>query len=306
MFDKVVIWGHKLHSHTHSYIHYAFYKAFKYLGYDVYWLDNTDVYEMHEMNFMNSLFITEGGVDQKIPIVPDSHYIIHNCDVNKYAGTHHIILQVFTKDCYKRNDPEISKCFHFDGKTLYMPWATDLLPEEIERNIAKIENNELFSNINDNTLHSNKLYFVGTYVKEIDIAIDFCKKNNIEFVITGGYSGVNVTSEINEQMIKESALAPVIQRAWQIDNGYIPCRVFKNISYGRMPIVHSDVVNELFDNELIYSADLQTALQMGLEFEKKPAEYKKEKIIKLMKHVRDHHTYINRINLLLACLNMTI
>lgn len=26
---KVVIWGHKLHSHTHSYIHNAFYNAFK-------------------------------------------------------------------------------------------------------------------------------------------------------------------------------------------------------------------------------------------------------------------------------------
>ncbi len=26
--DKVVIWGHKLHSHTHSYIHNAFLVAF--------------------------------------------------------------------------------------------------------------------------------------------------------------------------------------------------------------------------------------------------------------------------------------
>ena len=29
MFDKIIIWGHKLHTHTHSYIHYGFYKAFK-------------------------------------------------------------------------------------------------------------------------------------------------------------------------------------------------------------------------------------------------------------------------------------
>ena len=27
-FKQIVIWGHKLHSHTHSYIHYAFHKAF--------------------------------------------------------------------------------------------------------------------------------------------------------------------------------------------------------------------------------------------------------------------------------------
>ena len=39
---KVVIWGVKLHSHTHSYIHWAFERAFRHLGYTVYWLDNSD------------------------------------------------------------------------------------------------------------------------------------------------------------------------------------------------------------------------------------------------------------------------
>ncbi len=24
MFERVIIWGHKLHTHTHSYIHYGF------------------------------------------------------------------------------------------------------------------------------------------------------------------------------------------------------------------------------------------------------------------------------------------
>mgnify|MGYP006419383869 CR=1 FL=1 len=37
--NKVIIWGHKLHSHTHSYIHDSFYKAFKFLGYNTYWFD---------------------------------------------------------------------------------------------------------------------------------------------------------------------------------------------------------------------------------------------------------------------------
>ena len=39
---KVVIWGHKLYSHTHSFIHSGFFKAFKHLGYDTYWFDNND------------------------------------------------------------------------------------------------------------------------------------------------------------------------------------------------------------------------------------------------------------------------
>ena len=37
--NKVIIWGHELHNHTHSYIHNAFYRTFKYLGYNVYWFN---------------------------------------------------------------------------------------------------------------------------------------------------------------------------------------------------------------------------------------------------------------------------
>ena len=55
MFERVIIWGHKLHTHTHSYIHYGFYKAFKHLNYDVYWLDEDDIHsELHlEYNLLN-------------------------------------------------------------------------------------------------------------------------------------------------------------------------------------------------------------------------------------------------------------
>ena len=39
---KVVIWGYPLNSHTHSYIHSSFYKAFKYLGHNVHWFHDDD------------------------------------------------------------------------------------------------------------------------------------------------------------------------------------------------------------------------------------------------------------------------
>ena len=40
--NKVIIWGHKLNTHSHSYIQLGFYRAFAYLGYDVMWLDDSD------------------------------------------------------------------------------------------------------------------------------------------------------------------------------------------------------------------------------------------------------------------------
>src|SRR5690349_5990415 len=81
-FDKVVIWGHKLHTHTHSYIHSGFYEGFKHLGYATYWFDDAD--DVSDFNFSNTLFLTEGQVDKKIPLRADCIYLLHNCTDPKY------------------------------------------------------------------------------------------------------------------------------------------------------------------------------------------------------------------------------
>ena len=94
MFEKVIIWGHKLHTHTHSYIHYGFYKAFKHLNYDVYWLNENDMNndKFKNFNFDNCLFITEGQVDKNIPmnsgcLKPIKIIIPKNCMLNpKYPA----------------------------------------------------------------------------------------------------------------------------------------------------------------------------------------------------------------------------
>ena len=54
--DKVIIWGHFLHSHTHSYIHNGFYEAFKYMGYNTYWFDdNSNIEGFDFSNYLKSL-----------------------------------------------------------------------------------------------------------------------------------------------------------------------------------------------------------------------------------------------------------
>ena len=74
---RVILWGHKLHSHTHSYIHWAFYRTFKHLGFETYWLDNKD--SLAGLNLANTLFITEGQVDQRIPVRDDCFYVLPIC-----------------------------------------------------------------------------------------------------------------------------------------------------------------------------------------------------------------------------------
>jgi spore maturation protein CgeB len=105
----------------------------------------------------------------------------------------------------------------------------------------------------------------------------------------------------NQRLIRESIIAPAIQSRWQCDNGYIPCRIFKNISYGKMGITNNETVYDLFDKQIIYDPDINEALKKGLQFERSSPDTRKDAILQLMKTVRDNHTYLNRISTILQC-----
>jgi hypothetical protein len=287
---QIVLWGHKLHSHTHSYIHNAFFIAFQHLGYKTLWLDNND--DISKIEFSNTLFITEGQVDSNIPILSTAYYVLHNCNMNKYLTLkeeNYIILQVYTNDVINKHHAiEIDKSTltYYKDNTLYMPWATDLLPEEIDKNIEKVKNKEFKI--------ENMVSFIGSmtipwlYVKQ------FCDINNIKFECYGGNSK-NISVDDNISLTQKSILAPAIQDDWQSQNGYIPCRIFKNISYGKMGITNNITVYELYNKEIIFDNNIYQALLNGLLFEKLSDDIKIKKIIELMELTRDKHTYLNRI-----------
>lgn len=291
-FTKVIIWGHKLHSHTHSYIHFGFYKTFKHLGYNTYWFDNND--DVSDFDFSNCLFITESQVDEKIPINKESFYVLHNCDGSKYKNIplkQKIVIQVYTYDTdrkWKANPIDGKKYTFHQADCLWQPWATDLLPEEINDNIKKLE-----------SIKTKKISnFVGMCIPPWDEFSKACEKNGIQFKSYGGFNkDTSVSSEKNVELIQESIIAPALQHHWQVEHGYIPCRIFKNISYGKMGITNSEAVSHLFDTEIIYDTNIENLVKKALEFEERPD--KNEIIKKLMIEVRDKHTYINRIETLL-------
>lgn len=290
---QFVAWGYKLHTHTHSYIHYGFIKTFSYLGYKTLWLDNTD--DISNIDFSNSLFITTGDVDANIPKRNDCYYILHNADSNNYSmipPNNIQYIQVITVDSSQLPEatpiPNTRGYYYIEKlNTIYFPWGTDLLPHEIDVNINNI----------DNILESrqDKLYFIGTITPPWEKSRNICNNLGIEFVELGGYTGNNVSSDDNQKMIQESIVSLAVQDVWQLEHGYLPCRVFKNICYGRMVLTNNKYVQDYFDNKLVFDDDIQTLIEQGIEFEKNPNEYKKEKILELMKLVRDNHTYLNLI-----------
>jgi len=91
-------------------------------------------------------------------------------------------------------------------------------------------------------------------------------------------------------------LAPAIQGAWQCKVGYIPCRIFKNISYGAIGITNSKAVYDLFGGKIVYNEDTYQLCYDALDTIK---NMDINELYELMDFVKEKHTYINRINYLL-------
>ena len=304
--DKIIIWGHKLHSHTHSYIHNSFTKCFSHLGYKTYWFEDLPE-NTSKIDFNNSLFLTCGGYCKYMPILNSSFYLLHNVD-NPYTNlkltnNNYMNFQVYTHDCIDRDIPCQELPFHYytnnnDIHTIYFPWATDLLPEEIENNILNIDNII--------KVRKEEINFIGMPTDEWGIVSNLCKDSPIQYIQHGGTFDSNSTKnrsiKENMELIQSSIVAPAIQTKWQVEKGYIPCRIFKNISYGKMGLTNSITVNKLFNNKLIYSDNIQELLKKGMDFEYNITQ-NKDIVIELMNNVKNNHTYVNRCNFILNYLS---
>ena len=283
-FNKVIIWGHPLNSHTHSYIHSAFYKAFNYLGYETLWLNNNS--DISGIDFSNSLFLSEGQVDSGMPKIKGCYYILHNSNRTQEIleeGGKCLIFQVYTHDAPPRGE-SINKYTIIENsypvRCLYSCWATDLLPHEIDVNNAR------------NNLDNRVLYWVGSQQGNLEPFFSECRKNSIDVKIIDPWKGA-ISFEDNRSYVNSSFISPSIQSDWQVSVGYIPCRIFKNISYGHFGYTNSEMVNSIFDNELVYSPNPGDLFYKALEFKNSPNHI--EKLKYLMNEVKNKHTYLNRI-----------
>ena len=297
-FNKVIIWGHKLHSHTHSYIHGAFYRAFEYLGNDTYWFDDSD--DLKGFDFSHSLFITEGQADKYIPLRDDCRYILHNCTSSKYNYLKQkgncIALQVYTHDCLPRNVQRLDDCVYMDisDQCIYMPWATDLLPHEIDYIQEELMLRAPFK--------ERAVYFIGTigggtfgnsnHIEDFKRA---CDENAVAFI-----HQINLSLEETIACTQHSIMAPAIQGDWQIENGYIPCRIFKNISYGALGATNSETVWKLFNKKIIYNPD---CYQLFYDVQARNATITLNEQLEIMDLVKNKHTYLNRIEHILFFMN---
>jgi hypothetical protein len=329
MFSKVIIWGFPLHSHTHSYIHYGWQKAFRHLGYQTYWFH--DGLWPTDFNFNDCLFITEGFADDNIPIVSTSIYFVHIArnpekylnKVKRFIEIRYLVDSIV--DCNykytfdKSNCLKISDCTYYeklkdngglrnyhdnpipmDYECIYTCWATDLLPHEI------IEDNIY-------TERDSKMYWFGSAnhlnTKEINLFFAECDKNGIQISLNDPWKNP-LPFEIVQEYTMKSFMSPDLRSSGDPRRiilgetgtchkqiGYIPCRLLKSISYGHLGITNSRHAYELLDKKVIYNED-----ESQLFYDALPNLKNYDLIKEQMGIVREKHTYVNRVKDLLQVL----
>ena len=319
-YNKVVIWGYPLYSHTHSYVHYGYHQAFKSLGYDTYWFHDGEYPE--DFDFSNTLFIGEGFADKNLPINDSSAYFIMYCpspikyqEAERYIDVRtvgvgikdHIYDYSLDKDkatkigagCYfeekSHGKVRIKNDYHdyeMDGyDKLYISWATNLLPDEIDVG-------------NINLPRKNVVHYCGTIspsgvCENYSTVIPFveeCQKNNIQFAVNDPWQNPLPFEEVMRR-IQESVLAPDIRGPEHLRTRVVTCRVFKNISYGHLGLTNSEEIYNEMDGNCIYNTDTRQLFYDGIK------NMNNFDLIKDgMQYVKENHTYINRAQSILSVL----
>ena len=286
MSHKIIIWGHKLHSHTHSYIHNSYFKAFKSLGYDVFWFDHTD--DISGFDFSNSIFFTEDQVKKGMPLRKDCKYIAHHIQPEFFKDIGGVLnLGNYIVDVEKYIKVKNETYYDDKTKTLYQCWATDLLPDEIDSNdFCEYDSNE--NSVN----YIGSLYEEGlTFAQEFGSILQEKSSKQLRL-----YRGVS--DEENRQYIRDSFLCPDFRNYHHIKVGYIPCRIFKTISYGQIIGTNSINVKRVFGDYVVFGSNPNDLYENMIEAILNQTIDMKEAML----FVKNNHTYINRVKTILEVL----
>jgi len=286
MLHKIIIWGHKLHSHTHSYIHNSYFKAFKSLGYDVFWFDHTD--DISGFDFSNSIFFTEDQVKKGMPLRKDCKYIAHHIQPEFFKDIGGVLnLGNYIVDVEKYIKVKNETYYDNKTKTLYQCWATDLLPDEIDSNdFCEYDSNK--NSVN----YIGSLYEEGlTFAQEFGSILQEKSSKQLRL-----YHGVS--DEENRQYIRDSFLCPDFRNYHHIKVGYIPCRIFKTISYGQVVGTNSINVKRVFGDYVVFGSNPNDLYENMIE----ASSNRRIDIKEAMLFVKNNHTYINRVKTILEVL----
>lgn len=240
-FSRIVIWGLRLTNHTHRYIFLGYYNNLREAGLNVVWLEDT----AENNNYIkdNDIVFVVNVASKNIIYKEKCFYVLHNVEFaedeqNRPCFDRTINLQVYTHKAKQRFAEVISPPFilwESGSRTLYQPWGTDVPPYRFSLPIPSKAKSNIFywiGSIWNNELNQGNIHEIGQLKKILH-------SNGIIFkhVFPVPSSGL-------VKLTQRSAMP--LAGSWQVNSGYLPCRVFKNVSFGCLSMTNVVEFNEIF------------------------------------------------------------
>lgn len=319
----LVVHGMAKTNHTHRFIHQAVYDTFRFIQrhfcdrkLQVLWTDNASHPAYRDESARLLVFSSPHyNVGTNLPVRRNIWYVLHYDKIN-YITKHRITrYDELLRRCQATKYVEFRKTadhpveqigdtvFWYDpaDNSHHLPWATNLLPPEITRNIEWIQRQT-------KPWHKSRdSYFCGSiwYLNKETMAKwnAVCQEQTIEARFVR-----EPDEDKHQRDVRHAFIAPAIQGAGHITSGnefYMPCRIFKNISYGAVPVTNNLGVHRMFrDHLMLYDPDVKQLLDRCIAYMDQlsdPEAFTRHKaeLVRVMTFVRDEHTYLNRFDQML-------
>jgi len=257
-----VIWGITKVQHTHGYIHANFFRVLKRNHVDVLWLED---------NVNNIPLIPKGSVILFLEIMANSltfnsenYYIGHNSQKMKdfqdfilqYPG--HGLNWSFTTKAATGQTDEAGSISKFDTAStrLFQPYGTPVASKSFAMPINSASNKKRIENLigsvwNDERNRGNT-EIIAEFAKVL-------KKRNMKIrrIELGKLARFKFSEKLEKKLVRDSIIGASIHSNHQIDIEYLACRLFKAVSYGRLPVTNQNAFMNVFEKNLIVSQDME-------------------------------------------------
>lgn len=238
--SRFVLWGLTDGHDSFRHVHRHYYTTCGRLGKDVAWFPDVEG-SREALHKGDLVFAVDVASDHIGKAVEGVDYVLHNFDSSHEVwdgmrDEQALRLQVYTNAC-ERYGVEWAPGRRYDraGRILFQPWGTDLLAEDFKPPVFNPD--------------SIEVPFVGS-IWDSDGQGNIHAINELKKVVNDRRLTfrhyVHVSDKRNLHAVRAARIAPAFTGAWQIEQDYLPCRVFKNVSYGALALTQVPFFRRLF------------------------------------------------------------
>jgi hypothetical protein len=216
----------------------------------VIWTDDAPSYQAYVIS--NSLVLSWDGAMAHIPQREDCFYIHHANEtaLSKVPKSHKLILMTYQNMPQNTDIIKFAEACYYNKvtQTLYQPWGTFLEADEFcsptfnKDSVVMNWVGSVWVCIED-PLASN--------VEEVELLKQALVRYNISFK-----QSTNTTIGAHRELIRASRIVPQTASKWVVNNNYLTCRVFKNISFGQMSGSIVDHFKHIYGDSMIIEPDI--------------------------------------------------